>query len=332
MNIRQLQVFTAIYEAGGISRAAQRERTAPSVISHHLANLEARSPQALFVRNARGLVPTEHGVRLYAHATAVLRALAAADEELRNMPDEIGGQIAIGMAHTAVRTIGVDLMRIVLQQYPKLSLTLSETVSGSTISQLMAARIDLALAYNPAQDPRLSILPLMEERMVCVGRKEVIGEGRDPITVDELLRLPFILLRKGVVGRSIMDSPRLQKLFEEHARLKTDNVNAVGLFLQEGLGCAITTKAYMREQPQAAALMYRTIIEPEILRTLHICTHADEPPSRAMAVLRQWVLRLIARAVHEGRWECERILAEELLTLIRDEQHADQGRTASSSG
>src|SRR5690554_709141 len=35
MNLKQLEAFVAIYETGGISRAADRERTAPSVISHH---------------------------------------------------------------------------------------------------------------------------------------------------------------------------------------------------------------------------------------------------------------------------------------------------------
>ncbi len=312
MNLKQLRAFVAVYETGAISRAAQRERTAPSVISHHLDNLEGRLPLPLFTRNPRGLLPTEQGERLYAHATVILRSLDAARKELLNTPQEVSGQVAIGMAHTAVKTIGGELMRIVLTQYPKLALTLSETVSGSTIAQLQDTRIDLALAYNPVKDARINVMPLTEERMVCVGKKSVIGDTTEPITVDELLKLPFILLRKGVTGRSIMDNPALQKRFEEHACLKTDNVNAVGLFLSEGLGCAISTQAYMREQPASAELTWRNIIEPDILRTLYLCEHADKPPSRAVAVIKRTVLRLIRQALHEGRWEYERILCDEL--------------------
>src|SRR5690606_13689083 len=137
----------AIYESGGISRAAERERTAPSVLSHHLANLEAQFPKPLFVRNARGLLPTESGERLYAHAAQILRAVQLAREDMHNMSGEIHGQIAIGMAYTTLQRIGKPLMRTVLNDYPGLSLTVSETLSGSTISQLMEAHIDLALAY-----------------------------------------------------------------------------------------------------------------------------------------------------------------------------------------
>src|SRR3546814_7442777 len=59
------------------------------------------------------------------------------------------------------------------------------------------------------------------------GKKEIIGDTSAPISVKSLLGLPFVLLRRGTMGRSVMDDPRLQKQFEQHARLQTDNVNAV---------------------------------------------------------------------------------------------------------
>src|SRR3546814_8819631 len=77
MDLRQLQTFVAIYESGGISRAAERERSAPSVLTHHLANLQGQFPKPLFIRNQRGMLATKHGKRLYAHAVHILRARSA---------------------------------------------------------------------------------------------------------------------------------------------------------------------------------------------------------------------------------------------------------------
>src|SRR3546814_18915884 len=85
------------------------------------------------------------------------------------------------------------------------------------------AHVDLALAYNASQDPRLHVTPLLEERMICIGKKEIIGDTSAPITVKKLLTLPFVLLRRGTMGRSIMDDLRLQKQFEQSARVQTDN-------------------------------------------------------------------------------------------------------------
>src|SRR3546814_14782992 len=87
----------------------------------------------------------------------------------------------------------------------------------------MDAHIDLSLAYNPTQDARVKATPLLEERMICIGKKEIIGDTSAPISVKSLLGLPFVLLRRGTMGRSVMDDPRLQKQFEQHARLQTDN-------------------------------------------------------------------------------------------------------------
>jgi len=308
MDLRQLQTFVAIYESGGISRAAERERTAPSVLSHHLANLEAQFPKPLFVRNPRGLLPTEHGQRLYAHAVQILRSVQLAREDLHNMSGEVNGQVAIGMAYTALQAIGKQLMRIVLEDYRGLSLVLSETLSGSTITQLMDARIDLALAYNPTQDPRIKAMPLLEERMICIGKKEIIGNTSAPISVKSLLNLPFILLRRGTMGRSVMDDPRLQKQFEQRARLQTDNVNAVSLFVEEGHGCVIGTRSYLREQLKSGEVAYRDIVRPMMLRTLYLCEHSDKPPSRAVELLRELVLQLIAKEVKTGNWASERVL------------------------
>ncbi|MBP6018861.1 MAG: LysR family transcriptional regulator [Burkholderiaceae bacterium] len=308
MDIKQLRAFLAIYELGGISRAAERERTAPSVLSHHLANLEAQFPKPLFIRNSRGLLPTESGHRLYTHAVAILRALRFAKEDICNMEGQITGQVAIGMAYSAMQAIGENLMRIVLAQYPGLSLVLSETLSGSTIEQLMDAQIDLALAYSPSQDARLNLMPLLEERMVCIGKTSVIGNTTEPITVEELLSLPYILLRKGITGRTVMNDLRLQKQFEQNARLETDNVHALSLFVGGGLGCVIGTQSYMREQTDVDGLAYRDIVEPQMLRTLYLCEKADKPPSSAVEVLRREVLGLIATEVREGRWKCERVM------------------------
>src|SRR3546814_15214478 len=111
----------------------------------------------------------------------------------------------------------------------------------------MDAHIDLSLAYNPTQDARVKATPLLEERMICIGKREIIGDTSAPISVKSLLGLPFVLLRRGTMGRSVMDDPRLQKQFEQHARLQTDNVNAVSLFRSEerrvGKECVSTCRS-----------------------------------------------------------------------------------------
>src|SRR5690606_37533764 len=303
----QLQTFLAIYECGAISRAAERERTAPSVLSHHLAKLEAQFPRPLFIRNPRGLVPTEYGERLYIHAQQIMKSVDNARLDVINLSGEITGQVSLGLAYTALQAIGPRLMQVLFGDYPGVSVMLAETVSGGTINQLLDAEIDLALAYASSRDSRLRVTPLLEERQVCIGVPHIVGDPSRPIAVAELIKLPFILLRRGSTGRPIMDDPRLQRQFEQHARVQTDNVHAMTHFVLGGHGCVIGTPSYLREHIEAGNIVFRDIYRPVMMRTLYLCERADKPASRVVQLVRDMLLQFVADEVNAGRWKYERL-------------------------
>lgn len=209
------------------------------------------------------------------------------------------------MAYSAVKAIGVSLAQKVLAEYPKLRLSLSESLSGSTLMHLMQSEVDLALVYNPPADPRLKTQAVLEERMVCVGKKEIIGDTDEPIPFRDLLELPIILLRQGVSARAIMDDAGLLKKIEGKAKLQMNSVQAIGGSLIAGLGCVIGTNLFMQEHLESGALYFRPIVEPELSRTLYICEMAERPATFALETVRKVVLGLVADAVSAGRWEAK---------------------------
>lgn len=305
MDSRQLRYFAAIHEYGSLSRAAENLNVATSALSHHLTNLEDHLGTQLFIRRPRGLLPTAAGERLYEHARGILRSMEAAEQDLRGEAREIVGEISVGMAHSAVRAIGLTLIETVLRDYPRLKMTLSESLSGSTLVHLMASEIDLAVIYNPPQDAALRTQPILEERMVCVGRPELIGATEDPITFDELLELPIILLKQGLSARALMDDVNLLKKLEARALLNLNSVSAISGALRAGLGCATGTSLFMRDQLQSGELIARPIIEPELSRTLYICERADRPATFALERVRSMILQMIYSAINKGDWDAK---------------------------
>ena len=83
MDSRQLRYFIAVYEQRNLSRAADQANVAQSALSHHISNLEAEFATPLFERKPRGMEPTAAGERLYEHARIILRAMAAAEREIK---------------------------------------------------------------------------------------------------------------------------------------------------------------------------------------------------------------------------------------------------------
>ena len=308
MDSRQLRYFAAIYEHGTLSNAADQLRVAVSALSLSLSKLERDLAQRLFERKPRGMIPTPAGQRLYSHAKSILKAMDDAEREIREGSGEVAGSIAIGMAYSAVQAIGVDLARLVLERYPKLRFSLSESLSGSTLLHLLASDVDLALVYNPPNVRELSATPVLEERMVCVGRRAIIGDTDEPITFDDLLDLPIILLRQGLSARAIIDDVTLLKRVEMRAKLQMNSVQAIAGSLEAGLGCVIGTRLFMQEKIRSGVLHVRPIIQPELMRTLYLCELQDRAPTLAREKLRDLVLQLVRDAVLSGRWEA-RLLA-----------------------
>lgn len=303
MDSRQLRYFAAIYEHGTLSRAADHTRVAISALSHHLANLERDLSTKLFVRKPRGMQPTAAGERLYTHAKQVLRAMAAAEIDVRAAGGEISGEVSLGMAFSAVKAIGVPLMHRVLEDYPRVRLSLSEGLSGSTLMHLMASEVDLALVFNPPPDPRLKTQPVLEERMVCVGKPEIIGAGTDPIRFDDLLDLPMIILKQGMSARALVDDTSLLKKLEARARLQMNSVQAIRGSLITGLGCVIGTHLVLQDEIASGALHARRIVDPDLVRTLHICEVAERPATFALEMVRSLCLDYIGQAVSSGAWQ-----------------------------
>lgn len=307
MDSRQLRYFAAIYDHGTLSRASEHLRVAVSALSHHLSNLEQELGTPLFLRKPRGLLPTAAGERLHDHARKILRAMDAAGEDIRAGIGDVSGEVSVGMAYSAVKAIAVPLMQRVISDYPKIGLSLSESLSGSTLMHLMTAEVELALVYNPPSEPRLQTQPVLEERMVCVGRPEIIGDTEAPIRFEELLDKPLILLRQGISARALLDNATLLKKLEGRARFQMNSVNAISGALNAGLGCAIGTRLFMQEALESGRLLARPVVEPELSRTLYLCERTDDPPTFARERIKALLLELVDEAVVSGRWDATSI-------------------------
>ena len=303
MDSRQLRYFIAVYEQRNLSRAADQANVAQSALSHHIANLEAEFAMPLFERKPRGMEPTAAGERLYEHARIILRAMAAAEREIKDGGNVIAGDISIGMANSAMKAIGVPLMRAVLEKHPNLKLSLTESLSGATLLHLMASEVDLVLVYNPPSEKDLIAEPVLEEQMYCVGTAKLIGKSKAPISSEEVTRLPLILLLHGLSSRALLDDPVLLKRLEANAILHLNSIAGTTGALLEGLGVAVATKLFVKEQLKAGTLVAREVIEPKLTRTLYLCRLRNRPMTYVMEAMRRQMLALIADQVGRRAWE-----------------------------
>ena len=84
LQLKELQCFIAVYEAGGFGRAAEVLDTVQSCVSMRMRRLEKSVGAPLFDRLHRGIRPTAKGEMLYRHATRVFREIGELESAVKN--------------------------------------------------------------------------------------------------------------------------------------------------------------------------------------------------------------------------------------------------------
>ncbi|MFV2038328.1 MAG: LysR family transcriptional regulator [Paracoccaceae bacterium] len=303
MDVKQLKYFVAVFEHANLSHAASHLAVAQSALSHHIGNLEAELGTPLFVRKPRGMEPTAAGHRLFAHARRILTSMRNAEQDMLRESHGIAGEFAVGLPNSVMTGIGVPLMKAILNEYPKVRLSIVEGFSGNTHASLVSGEVDLALFYNPHKDHRINMDLVLREAVLCVGHRSVISDNPAPITFEELTSLPVLLLRQGPSSRALIDRPGLLSRLEACSPLQLNSISGITNGMLAGLGCTIAPKIFVREQLRAGTLLARPIIEPELSRNLFLGYRRDYPSNRLFEAIRRLILGLIRQEVQSGAWE-----------------------------
>ena len=303
MDIKQLTYFCSVYELKNLSHAADASNVAQSAISHHISNLESELGQSLFIRKPRGMEPTAAGVQLYAHAVKIIQATKQAERDMMQATKEVAGEFAIGLPFSVMKGIGLVLMESIIRDFPKIRLTIVEGLSGITHSNLLSAEVDLALFYNPQIDRHIALEPVLEEEVLCVGKVSVIGPANQPITFDELAKLPILLLRHGASSRALIDRPGLLSKLMVNAPLQLNSISGITNGMLAGLGCTIAPKIFVNEQLKSGELHCRPVVKPKLSRLLQIGHRSDYPSSPLFETVKKLILDLIYTNVENGVWE-----------------------------
>ncbi|MBH5390668.1 LysR family transcriptional regulator [Bradyrhizobium diversitatis] len=120
----------------------------PSAIIYHYRT-------ELFTRESRGMLPTAAGERLHVHAKSILKAVATAEDDLRHARTEPPGEVSVVMAQSAIKAVGIDFFYRVVGEFPKLRISITESLSGSTLSVLMSNNVDIDVQSTKRSQPKI---------------------------------------------------------------------------------------------------------------------------------------------------------------------------------
>lgn len=197
MEVHQLRYFCAVARHGTFTRASEVEHVAQPSLSQQILKLEAELGARLFDRLPRSAKLTVFGKAFLPKAERILRQLEEAKTELRDMSGNEKGEVVLGIIPTIAAYLLPKLLNGFSARHPFITIKVFEDITPVLLQRLHDGTIDIAVAALPIVGSELACEELFEEKFYAVLPEKHSRASRTSISLAELNREPFLLLKEG---------------------------------------------------------------------------------------------------------------------------------------
>lgn len=173
IDLNLLVLFEAVLEEKHVARAANRLNVSPSAVSHGLGRLRRLMQDPLFLRQPKGVVPTERARNLAGPIAEILeRARQVMSEAVGFDPATSRRRFAIGAPDGAYGVLLPTLLNEIRRTAPGVDLAVRNLVGNfeNAIGDLDERRLDIAIVPLPDIPARFVSRKLYDEDFVLVRR------------------------------------------------------------------------------------------------------------------------------------------------------------------
>jgi DNA-binding transcriptional LysR family regulator len=177
-----LEVFSAVLEAGSFSGAGRRLELAPSSVGRIIDRIEARLGVRLLLRSTRSLTLTAEG---HAYLTAARRILADLREAEQAISDQGSprGRLRVSTSILYGRMFLVPLLGEFRRRYPDILLDINLT---DAVVDIASGQVDVGIRFGPMTDSWLTARKLGETRKVIVASPDYLARRGTPRIPEDL--------------------------------------------------------------------------------------------------------------------------------------------------
>ncbi len=304
MDIRQLRYFQEIVAQGSLTRAAESLHVAQPALSLHLKNMEEQLGTRLLTRSRSGVTPTEAGELLLQRARAILEDLARTEDDIRNLETDPSGIVRIGLPGTISAMVSLPLILAARERFPRITLNITEAMSGFVGDWLSEGKIDLAVLYSRSKDARIRSELLLEEELVVLWPAD--AERPLEMNMEALDNVPMVL-PSGAHGLRVLIDRTFQALgFAPEIAMEIDSFNNIKRLVAAGFGPSILPLYAVTEEVAAGSLRVSRIAAPGLWRGAHLMSPGGRPVTRALEAVHALLREVILDLRDKGAWAASR--------------------------
>ena len=240
INYHHLLYFWRVVKLGGITRACEEFRLAPSTISAQLRSLEDQLGEKLLARSGRTLIPTEVGVVVYGYAEEIFGLGREMMNSIKKRPTGKPLRLTVGIDDVVPKEIAQRLIEPAFGLSQPVRILCREASLERLVFDLAAHQLDVVLSDSSAAlVPNLRSFdhPLGETGVIWMGTPRLVRKYRRgfPKSLDGA---PILLQTDDTNIRRQLDHwfshlgvrPDMVGEFKDYAMMRVFGQRGTGLF------------------------------------------------------------------------------------------------------
>lgn len=275
LTLKQLRYFQSLARWAHFGRAAEACEVSQPALSQQIKDLERILGAALVERGARQTHLTSLGAELAVRARDILRAVDELAQLARSVTETLSGKLRLGAIPTVAPYLLPALIQSIRQHYPKLELRPREAVTQKLLSDLLEARLDLAILALPTSESWLSEIPLVKEEFVLV---RPLDEASKPVPrTSELRELELLLLEEGHCLRDQALSVCQISSSSPRDLMEGSSLSTLVQMVGAGIGITLIPEMAVAVETSSAPVAIARLPQPRPYRTIGMVWRKSNP-------------------------------------------------------
>ena len=280
MNLRHLEVFHAVMQAGSVTGAAHLLNVTQPAVSNVLRHAEQQLQFKLFERIAGRLQPTPEASDLFPDVEEIFGRIDTLNRAVDSIRGGRSGRLAVAASPTFVNAYLPKAVSRMRQRHPGGRITILALPTAQAIEERVAHReVDIGLVYAPVTDPGVVVEEVTKSSVVCAVPRLSPLARREAVHAEDLASETLVASGPtSRVGRAIRDAYDAQGLSPPPVAIEVNSVQAACLMVAEGVGIGLVDLATV-QQYSLPDVEFRPFL-PHIELSMCLVYPRDRPRSR----------------------------------------------------
>lgn len=276
MELRMIATFLRVAELQSFSRAAEQLGYSQSAVTVQIRQLEQELNTRLFERIGKQVKLTEEGSRLIPRAQDILKAVQSA-KEIGLSPERPAGKLRLGTAESLLISVLPPIITEFASLCPHVELSTCTGPITDLFDKVRQNDIDI-LYFLDRKTNFPDWVKVMEHResAVFVASASNPLASRKTLSMEELLREPFLLTEKGISYRYAMEQVLAADGIELHPFLETGNTDVITNMLRKGAGVSFLPRFVVKDYIERGQLAVLPAPFPEIEMWSQLIYHKNK--------------------------------------------------------